>query len=33
MTMGSEATVVDRTDAVQSLLEQHFGKASAEHVP
>ena len=32
MTMGSEASVVDRTDAVQSRLEQYFENLGTEHV-
>ena len=32
VTMGSEATAVDRTDAVQSRLEQYFEKPIAENV-
>ena len=32
VTMGSEATAVDRTDAVQSRLEQYFENPSAENV-
>ena len=32
MTIGSEATAVDWTDAVQSRLEQYFEKPIAENV-
>ena len=32
VTMGSEATAVDRTDAVQSRLDQYFENPSAENV-
>ena len=32
VTMGSEATAVDRTDAVQSRLEQYFEKSSGENI-
>ena len=32
VTIGSEVTAVDRTDAVQSHLEQYFENPSAEHV-
>ena len=32
VTMGSEATAVDRTDAVQNRLEKYFDNPSAENV-